>query len=201
MSSESQLADHSKISSPEYSAEERKLLLRLAHQSIRASLHTHRFEPPAPSPHLAEKRGVFTTLHIAGKLRGCIGFILPVNPLYLSVIETASEAAFEDPRFLPVRDSELPLLQIEISVLSPLAPIASEAVEVGKHGLVIAQYGHRGLLLPQVPLEWGWDRERFLSETCRKAGLPSDAWRRGAEIEAFTAEVFSESSPAESLRD
>jgi uncharacterized protein len=201
VSSESQLADHSKISSPEYSAEERKMLLRFAHQSIRASLHGREFEPPSPSPHLAEKRGVFTTLHIAGKLRGCIGYILPVNPLYLSVIETASEAAFEDPRFLPVRDSELPLLQIEISVLSPLTPIAPGAVEVGKHGLVISHNGRRGLLLPQVPLEWGWDRERFLSETCRKAGLPSDAWKHGAEIESFTAEVFSESAPAESLCD
>ena len=201
MSSESQLADQSKISSPEYSSEERKLLLRFAHQSIRASLHGSEFEPPSPSAHLAERRGVFTTLHIAGKLRGCIGYILPVNPLYLSVIETASEAAFEDPRFLPVRDSEAPMLQIEISVLSPLARIPPDAVEVGKHGLVISHYGHRGLLLPQVPLEWGWDRERFLSETCRKAGLPTDAWKHGAEIEAFSAEVFSESSPAESLHD
>lgn len=199
MSSESQLAV--KVSSPEYSAEERKYLLRLAHQSIRAALQDRRFDPPEPTAHLAEKRGVFTTLHIAQKLRGCIGYIQAMSPLYQAVIETASAAAFEDPRFLPLRETEAPLLQNEISVLSPMAPISAEEVEVGRHGLLISQYGHRGLLLPQVPIEWGWDRERFLSETCRKAGLPADAWRNGAAIEAFTAEVFSESSPAESLRD
>jgi AmmeMemoRadiSam system protein A len=201
VSSESQLANQSKVSSAEYSAEERKLLLRLAHESIRAALQGHKLEPPAPTSHLSQKRGVFTTLHIAEKLRGCIGYILPANPLYLGVVETASEAAFKDPRFLPVRESETPLLQIEISVLSLIVPIAPEAVEVGKHGLVISHHGHRGLLLPQVPIEWGWDRERFLSETCRKAGLPTDAWQHGATIEAFTAEVFSELSPDESLRD
>lgn len=201
MSSGSQLAQQSKIPSAEYSAEERKLLLRFAHQSIRARLQGREFDPPQPSPHLAEMRGAFTTLHIHGKLRGCIGYIVPMNPLYLAVIETASAAAFEDPRFMPLREPEAPLLQIEISVLSPLARISPEEVEVGRHGLMISHHGHRGLLLPQVPLEWGWDRERFLSETCRKAGLPADAWRLGAEIEAFTAEVFSESSPSDSLRD
>jgi AmmeMemoRadiSam system protein A len=200
VSSEPQLANHSKISSAEYSAEERKLLLRYAHESIRARFLGRTFEPPAPSPHLAEQRGAFTTLHVAGKLRGCIGYIIAANPLYLAVIETASSAAFEDPRFVPVRETELPLLQIEISVLSPIAPIAAKEVEVGRHGLVISHHGHRGLLLPQVPLEWGWDRERLLAETCRKAGLPADAWQRGATIEAFTAEVFSELAPGDSLR-
>ncbi len=201
MSSESQLANQFQASSAEYSAEERKLLLRFAHESIRASLRGHRFEPPAPSSHLAEPRGAFTTLHIAGKLRGCIGYILAANPLYLAVIETAAAAAFEDPRFMPVKEAEEPHLQIEISVLSPLAPIPPEKVEIGRHGLVISQHGRRGLLLPQVPIEWGWDREHFLSETCRKAGLPADAWQRGAAIEAFTAEVFSELSPADALHD
>ena len=201
MSSESQLANHSHTSSAEYSAEERKLLLRFAHESIRASLHGRKFEPPAPSSHLAEQRGAFTTLHIAGKLRGCIGYIAAANPLYLTVIETASSAAFEDPRFMPIRESEEPHLQIELSVLSPLAPILPERVEVGRHGLMISHHGRRGLLLPQVPIEWGWARERFLSETCRKAGLPPDAWQHGATIEAFTAEVFSEPSPSGSLHD
>jgi AmmeMemoRadiSam system protein A len=201
VSSRSQLAEQSKIPSAEYSADERKLLLRFAHQSIRERLQGLEFEPPAPSAHLAEMRGGFTTLHIHGKLRGCIGYVVAMSPLYQTVIETASAAAFEDPRFMPLREPEAPLLQIEISVLSPLARIAPEEVEVGRHGLMISHHGHRGLLLPQVPMEWGWDRERFLSETCRKAGLSADAWRHGAEIEAFTAEVFSESSPAESLRD
>ena len=201
MSSESQLANRFKIASAEYSAQERRLLLRLAHESIRARLHGHSFDPPEPSAHLAEQRGAFTTLHRGGKLRGCIGYIVAANPLYLTVIETAAAAAFDDPRFMPVQEAEVPHLQIEISVLSPLAQIAPDGIEIGRHGLMISHQGHRGLLLPQVPIEWGWDRERFLAETCRKAGLPSDAWRRGATIEAFTAEIFSESSPAESLRD
>ena len=201
MSSEPQLANQFKAAPPEYSAHERKLLLRFAHESIRAHLHGHRFDPPGPPAHLAEKRGVFTTLHLGGKLRGCIGYILAANPLYLAVIETASAAAFEDPRFLPLRETEAPQLQIEISVLSPLSPIAPHEVEIGRHGLMISDHGHRGLLLPQVPIEWGWNRERFLAETCRKAGLPTDAWQRGATVEAFTAEVFSERSPGDSLRD
>ncbi len=201
MSSESQLASSSQTSSAEYSAEERKLLLRFAHGSIRARLHGRSFDPPEPTAHLAEKRGAFTTLHIGARLRGCIGYIIAASPLYRTVIETASAAAFEDPRFMPLRETEVPLLQIEVSVLSPIAPIRSEDVEIGKHGLMISHHGHRGLLLPQVPIEWGWDRERFLAETCRKAGLPSDAWRHGATIEAFTAEVFSELSPGDSLRE
>jgi AmmeMemoRadiSam system protein A len=201
VSSEPQLANHSRTSSAEYSAEERRLLLRFAHESIHASLHGRKFEPPAPSPHLAEGRGAFTTLHISGKLRGCIGYILAANPLYLTVIETAAAAAFEDPRFMPVNEAEEPHLQIEISVLSPLSPIAPEGIEVGRHGLMISCHGRRGLLLPQVPIEWGWDRERFLSETCRKAGLSPNAWQHGATIEAFTAEVFSELSPADSRHE
>jgi AmmeMemoRadiSam system protein A len=184
----------------EYSAEERKQLLSLAHQSIRNRLLRLPFRVEAPSPHLAELRGVFTTLHRFGKLRGCIGFVIATTPLYQAVIDTAALAAFEDPRFDPVQPHEVDELQVEISVLSPMTPIAPEQVEVGKHGLMISQYGRRGLLLPQVPLEWRWDRETFLSETCRKAGLPPDAWRRGATVEAFTAEVFGESVPVDSLR-
>ncbi|MGE5113667.1 MAG: AmmeMemoRadiSam system protein A [Acidobacteriaceae bacterium] len=202
MSSNPQLAtENRKSSANECSGEERRYLLRLAHQSIRASLRGEELDPSSPSAHLAELRGAFTTLHVNGKLRGCIGYVIATAPLYQAVIETAASAAFEDPRFLPVRDSEAPLLQIEISVLSPMFPVRAEDVEVGKHGLLISHHGHRGLLLPQVPIEWGWDRERFLSETCRKAGLPADSWRCGAGIEAFTAEVFGEASPCESLRD
>ena len=184
----------------EYSAEERKQLLSLAHQSIRGRLLRLRLKLEAPSPHLAQMRGVFTTLHRFGKLRGCIGFVIATTPLYQAVIDTAGAAAFEDPRFDPVQPHEVDELQIEISVLSPMTPIEPEGVEVGKHGLMISQHGRRGLLLPQVPLEWGWDRETFLSETCRKAGLPPDAWKHGATVEAFTAEVFGESVPVDSLR-
>jgi AmmeMemoRadiSam system protein A len=182
----------------EYSDEERKLLLRLAHRTIAAELRKEEVDISPPSPHLAELRGAFTTLHRFGELRGCIGYVVPQYPLYQTIADTAVAAAFRDPRFAPVTDGELPELQIEISVLSPLAPIVPEAVEVGRHGLIVT-FGHaRGLLLPQVPLEWGWDREKFLSETCRKAGLPLDAWKRGAQLEAFTAEVFGENQPRES---
>lgn len=184
----------------EYSTEERKQLLSLAHQSIRTRLLRQSFKVEAPSPHLAEMRGVFTTLHRFGKLRGCIGFVIATTPLYQAVIETAAAAGFEDPRFDPVQPHEVDELQVEISVLSPMATTVPDQVEVGMHGLMISQYGRRGLLLPQVPLEWGWDRETFLSETCRKAGLSPDAWRHGATVESFTAEVFGESVPVESLR-
>jgi AmmeMemoRadiSam system protein A len=184
----------------EYSPEERKQLLSLAHQSIHSRLQGRSLRVPPPSAHLSEMRGAFTTLHLHGKLRGCIGYVIATNPLYEAVIDTASSAAFEDPRFEPVREDEAAHLQIEISVLSPMFPIAPENVEVGKHGLMVSQHGRRGLLLPQVPIGWGWDRETFLSQTCHKAGLPLDAWRRGATIEAFTAEVFGEAVAEESLK-
>jgi AmmeMemoRadiSam system protein A len=113
-------------------------------------------------------------------------------PLVQTVAETAAAAAFEDPRFAPVTDEEAPELKVEISILTVPRPISPEEVVVGKHGLIIGQHGRRGLLLPQVPLEHGWDRETFLSQTCIKAGLSPEAWREGATIEGFTAEVFGE---------
>jgi AmmeMemoRadiSam system protein A len=108
------------------------------------------------------------------------------------VAETAQAAAFDDTRFYPVTQDEAPHLQIELSILSVPQPIQAEAVEVGRHGLLISLSGRRGLLLPQVPVEHNWDRTTFLEQTCHKAGLPSDAWKKGAVIEAFTAEVFGE---------
>ena len=178
---------------PEYSDDERKLLLRLAHRAIAAKLRKQELDTSAPSAHLAELRGAFTTLHRCGMLRGCIGYVMPLYPLYRTIADTAVAAAFRDPRFVPVTIGELPELQIEISVLSLPVPIAPEEVEVGRHGLIVTLGNARGLLLPQVPLEWGWEREKFLSETCRKANLPPDAWKQGARLEAFTAEVFAES--------
>jgi uncharacterized protein len=177
---------------PEFSPEERSLLLRVAHQSIIAALEGRQPDLTPPSPHLAEPRGAFTTLHLEGKLRGCIGYVLPTQSLYRTIAETARAAAFDDPRFQPVTLGEAPGLRIEISVLSVPRPISAEDVVVGKHGLIVTQGGHRGLLLPQVPAEWGWNRETFLSQTSQKAGLASDAWRWGAELQAFTAEVFGE---------
>ncbi len=176
----------------EYSEAERQLLLRLARDSIQAALEDRALDLTPPSPHLAAPRGAFTTLHLEGKLRGCIGYVVPTDSLYKTVADTARAAAFEDPRFEPVTLSEVPHLRVEISVLSPLQPIRPDEVVVGKHGLVVTQGNHRGLLLPQVAPEWEWDRETFLAQTCLKAGLPADAWQHGAQLQGFTAEVFGE---------
>jgi AmmeMemoRadiSam system protein A len=123
-----------------------------------------------------------------------VGYVLPISSVYRAVIDTARAAAFEDTRFYPVTLEEARQLNIELSILSPPRAIAPEEVEVGRHGLLVSMGGNRGLLLPQVPTERGWDRVTFLEQTCRKAGLPSDAWQKGAVIESFTAEVFGEKS-------
>jgi len=208
-------------SGAEFSPEQRRTLLAIAHEAILCGAERRPFAAPPPaSPALVEPRGVFTTLYLdprqeAGcetyrganllrehrreahhELRGCVGYAVPVAPLYRAVAETARAAAFEDSRFLPVTKEEATRLEVSLSVLSRLFPVHPEAVEVGKHGLVISQGGRRGLLLPQVPAENGWDRETFLEQSCRKAGLPEDAWRKGASIEAFTAEVFSDADAA-----
>jgi len=185
--------------SPEFSLDERRTLLRIAHQSILSALERQPFPaPPSLPARLLESRGVFTTLYLPGnlpgdlhrQLRGCVGYAAPIAPLHRAVAETARAAAFEDSRFLPVTKQEALQLEISLSVLSRLFPIHPDAVEVGRHGLVISDGGRRGLLLPQVPVEYGWDRETFLEQTCRKASLPLDAWRKAATLEAFTAEVF-----------
>jgi uncharacterized protein len=148
--------------------------------------------PEPPTDKLREKLGAFVTLSIGGHLRGCIGRIVGGGPLYLTIAEMARAAAFEDPRFPPVSAEELPQVQVEISILSPITPCPDPAlIEVGRHGLIVKRGGAQGLLLPQVPVEWKWDRETFLGQTCRKAGLPADAWRRqGTDILWFEAEVF-----------
>jgi len=176
----------------EYSAEERSLLLDWARRSIHARFVGERLNLSAPAPHLAEKRGAFTTLHKNDELRGCIGFVEAMEPLWRAIFETARAAAFQDPRFEPLTEAELAEIKIEISVMSPLFPIAPGEVTPGVHGLLISRGRLRGLLLPQVAVEYGWDRDTFLAQTCRKAGLQMDAWREGATIEAFTAEVFGE---------
>jgi len=177
----------------EYDPAERKMLLQIAHEAIIALVEGRDISFPVPSPHLAEPRGVFTTIYSAGKLRGCVGFPVPNFPLFKAVAQTARAAASEDPRFAPVSLPEARTLRISISILSPLSSIPPSEVEIGRHGLVISQGAQRGLLLPQVPVEHGWDRHTFLEQTCLKAGLPPDAWRTGAHIEGFTAEVFGDS--------
>jgi AmmeMemoRadiSam system protein A len=178
------------VPAQEYSAEERRLLLRIAHAAVAAAVAGRRHELPDVPPHLREPRGAFTTLHREGSLRGCIGYVIAQHPLAETVAQTAAAAALEDPRFTAVTAGELEGLDIEISVMSPLFSIRPEEVVVGRHGLLISYGPSRGLLLPQVATEYGWDADTFLSQTCYKAGLPPDAWQRGAKIEAFTAEVF-----------
>ena len=135
------------------------------------------------------------TLHARGRLRGCIGVVEPFEPLGEAVMRCAASAALRDPRFSAVRAEEVADLQIEISLLSPLEPLALESVEIGKHGLLIVQGGKRGLLLPQVAVEHKLGREEFLEETCRKAGLSAKAWQEPeTQLLGFTCEVFSEGS-------
>jgi AmmeMemoRadiSam system protein A len=172
------------------------MLLRLAHDSILSALEGREIPLDPPTDHLSEARGAFTSLYLHGQLRGCVGYVLPVSPVYRAVAETARAAAFEDTRFRPVTLPETGKLEIELSILSPPKPIPVEAIEIGRHGLLITMSGHRGLLLPQVPTEHNWDRKTFLEQTCRKAGLPLNAWQKGASIEAFTAEVFGDKDSA-----
>jgi AmmeMemoRadiSam system protein A len=176
----------------DYPQDERRLLLNLAREAICAALEKRRLDLAPPNEHLSEHRGAFTTLHIAGELRGCVGYVFPQYSIYRTVAETAVAAAFDDPRFAPLGKEEYPQLEYEISILSPVQTIDPEDVEVGKHGLVITYGARRGLLLPQVATEQGWNREKFLEQTCVKAGLPTDAWEHGAKVEAFTAEIFND---------
>ncbi len=149
----------------------------------------------AATPEMKHVRAVFVTLRHRGRLRGCIGLIAPVAPLAEGVARCAISAA-SDPRFPPLQPEELEETRIEISVLTPPRAIRSEEeIRVGRDGLMVSRGWRRGLLLPQVALEQGWDAGTFLEETCVKADLPRDAWRSGAKVEAFTAEVFGEGDP------
>jgi AmmeMemoRadiSam system protein A len=177
-------------------SEEQAELLRVARQSLEEHFAGRGpFQPDPSTETLGEHRGAFVTLHQAGDgdLRGCVGMMRSEESLAATVARMAVSAAVDDGRFEPVTEKELPRLQIEISALGPLLPIRPENVEVGRHGLLISHRGHRGVLLPQVPVEHGWDRETFLDHTCMKAGLLPGAWQEeGVELLGFTAEVFGE---------
>lgn len=181
---------------PPLSEAARTDLLRLA----RGTLQAHFRGEPAPrlasdrAETFGEPRGLFVTLHRHGDLRGCIGTLAATGDLTRVVSEFALRAAFEDPRFPPLEERELSECEIEISVLTAPRLIESpDEIEIGRDGLILELEGRRGLLLPQVATEWGFDRERFLAELSRKAGLPPAAWRRpGARVWVFQAEVFSE---------
>lgn len=179
---------------------EQKCLLRLARQAIEAAvLNTEVAAFDCAEGALTERPGAFVTLHKSGRLRGCIGNIESPRPLFQTVCECARSAALRDPRFDPVTADELPQLHLEISVLSPLEEARPGEIEVGRHGLLVSRGYQRGLLLPQVATKYRWDREKFLDEACLKAGLPADAWRHGARIQVFTAQIFAEpTSPVRS---
>ena len=179
------------------SQDEQYRLLHTARESIRAAFHDEEGSYPEPTENLMTACGAFVTLREEGALRGCIGNVTPEQPLFEAVTDLARSSAFRDPRFPPLEEQELPHLDIEISVLTPLEPIAPEEVEVGTHGLLIRSGLRSGLLLPQVPVEQGWDRDQFLTHTCYKAGLPGTSWQDpDTELLSFTAIVFSESGSA-----
>lgn len=172
----------------------RRALLKLARAAVAARVSAQ--PPPAPAGDVPElKAGAFVTLRRSGELRGCIGHIEADQAVGTVVVQVAASAATDDPRFAAVIPAEVPAIDIEVSVLGSLEridPRDPSQIDIGRHGLVIEQGGHRGLLLPQVATEWGWDRETFLAHLCAKAGLPRDAWRTGATVYRFEAEVFSE---------
>jgi uncharacterized protein len=169
-------------------------LLKLSRHCLEEFLNEGKKTIQEPdSAELLECRGVFVTLYTDAELRGCIGVPEPVSPLFQAAQECTLSAAKADPRFFPVTAADLPGLQIEISVLSPLVEVeAVDSIVIGVHGLLVQHQGKRGLLLPQVAVEHAWDREQFLEQLCRKARLPAGTWKQGAKIERFSALVFSE---------
>jgi AmmeMemoRadiSam system protein A len=172
---------------------DRRLLLRIAREAIAAYVGDAPAHVPGAAAILTRPGGAFVTLHRDGDLRGCIGHIEPNEPLGAVVRRCAVAACSTDPRFPPLAADELDAIDIEISLLGPLEPIAGpEDIVVGRHGLVVERGWQRGLLLPQVATEWNWDADAFLEHTCQKAGLPHGAWREGAKVWRFEAEVFSE---------
>jgi AmmeMemoRadiSam system protein B/AmmeMemoRadiSam system protein A len=182
---------------------EKDALIALAKKSVETAVQEKKLYEPSPSdfPSLQQERGVFVTLKEKGNLRGCIGLIAAEKPLYLGVRDAAVSAAVEDPRFPPVTAAELPALEYEISVLTPFRRVYDvKDVHVGRDGLLMIQGSNRGILLPQVPTEFGWDRKTFLEEACVKAGLPRQAWQNETtDIFAFSALVFNERSSPEPL--
>jgi len=177
------------------SIDEKKYLLKLARNTIERELNISKeVVLKKETENINKKVGAFVTLHLKGNLRGCIGYIVGVKPLYETIIDMAKSAAFRDPRFNSVTPDEISDIDIEISVLSEMIEVNDiNDIKIGRDGLLIKRDYHSGLLLPQVATEWNWDTETFLKETCRKAGLPSNSWKESnVKIFRFSAEIFRE---------
>ena len=182
--------------------EDKVVLLKTARSAIRGRLHEDESNSKAAFPeidlteNLKAECGAFVTLHKQGRLRGCIGYVLPIKSLIETVAEVAVSSAFDDPRFPPLKKEEYRQIDIEITVLSPLRKIKNvKEIQVGSHGIMIRKGSFSGLLLPQVATERRWDRETFLENTCYKAGLPKDSWKsKDCDIEIFSGVVFGETT-------
>lgn len=176
------------------SAKERQLLLKIARDAIVSHVQEETLSGKEVfNENLLVKQGCFVCIKINGMLRGCIGNFVSDKPLYRLVQDMAISAATHDPRFYPMKKNELENFDLEISVLSPLSKISSfEEIKVGVHGIYLEKNFSRGVLLPQVAVEYGWDRDTFLGQTCIKAGLEKDEWRDGADIYIFSAQIFSD---------
>lgn len=176
------------------SKEDKLLLLKIARETIESYIKTKKIPSfNVSSPALLEHRGAFVSIKTKGNLRGCIGIFASDKSLYLTVVDMAVTAATQDPRFVPLTESELSEITIEISCLTALKKVkGTTEIEVGRDGLYIVKGYCRGVLLPQVAVECCWDKETFLEHTCLKAGLPPDGWKDGADIYTFEAEVFGE---------
>lgn len=171
---------------------QKEALLRTARAAILAQV-TGMAADAAACADLPAGTGAFVTIRCGGQLRGCLGTLECRGPLLQEIARCAARAAREDPRFPPVKASELAALAIEVSILGPLeriSPVDRNAIVIGRHGLVVERGLRRGLLLPQVAIEWGWGPEELLAHTCLKAGLPRDAWQDGATVYRFEAVVF-----------
>jgi uncharacterized protein len=176
-----------------FTSEQKQALVAIAREAVRSAATAGARVDVAAAGEFPDASGAFVTIKRAGRLRGCIGTLACRRPLAEEIARVAASAALEDPRFAPLSPSELDGLSIEVSVLGPPEPIDPrdpDAIVIGRHGLLVEQGRCHGLLLPQVATEWGWDRDTFLSQTCVKAGLPPDAWSRGAAVSRFSADVF-----------
>lgn len=184
------------------SSEEGNFLIKLARKAIETYLKEKRIIeiPPDTPPKLLEKGGIFVTINERGNLRGCIGYCEAIKPLVIGLIEVAISAATSDPRFHPIKESDLDNIQLEISVLTEPQLIEVdrpqdylEKIEVSRDGLIVEKGFNKGLLLPQVAVEWNWDSEELLCNTCMKAGLSPDCWLDPeTKIYSFQAQIFHE---------